>query len=153
MIPHFPVPIVDIEIGSAEASWSDDAAAKVIAESLGGIFACSDKKLYNLLCVGGVHFEPSFAGAAFETWGNNAFGISHIIANQWLVSGQYEKEDGFTRLEACINSIKGGIVGIAFHDKLKGAYKDQLRALGKKYDIPVIKHQLLRQPSEIPFSH
>jgi len=49
-----------------------------------------------------------------------------------------------------LDSVQGGIAGIVFHDKLKGAYKDQLRALEKKYDIPVFKHQLLRQPLLIP---
>ncbi|MBA1334947.1 MAG: hypothetical protein HPY66_0568 [Firmicutes bacterium] len=149
MIPAFPVPLVDIEIGSTQARWSDFSAAKVIAQSLGGVFTNDGNKLNNLLCVGGVHFEPAFANAVFQTWDGNAFGISHIIANQWLITGQYEGEDGQAKLEGCINSIQGGIKGIAFHDNLKGAYKEQIRMLGRKYGIPVFKHQLLRRPQDI----
>ncbi len=152
MIPQFPVPIIDIEIGSTKESWSNYSAAKVIANSLTSIFFNNDKRLMNLLCVGGIHFEPAFGNAVFETWGNNAFGISHIIPNQWLVAGQYEKEEGAAKLEACVRSIEGGISGIAIHDGLKGIYKEQMRILGRKYNIPVFKHQLLRKPSEIPWN-
>jgi len=28
-------------------------------------------------------------------------------------------------------------------------YKEQMRVLGKKYDIPAFKHQLLRRPKDI----
>ncbi|HBW37372.1 D-aminoacyl-tRNA deacylase [Desulfosporosinus sp. BICA1-9] len=149
MIPQFPVPLVDIEIGSTPQSWSNYSAAKVIAQALTNVFNSNGKTQKNLLCVGGVHFEPAFASAVLQTWEDNAFGISHIIPNHWLVTGQYESEDGQGKLENCVKSIKGGIAGIAFHDNLKGAYKEQLRILGKKYNIPVFKHQLLRRPLDI----
>lgn len=152
MIPQFPVPLVDIEIGSTPSSWSNQSASKVIAQALAEVFNSSGKTLKNLLCVGGVHFEPAFAGAVLQTWEDNAFGISHIIPNHWLVTGQYEGEDGQAKLENCIKSIKGGIAGVVFHDNLKGAYKEQLRILGKKYNIPVFKHQLLRRPLDIPWN-
>lgn len=149
MILQFPVPIVDIEIGSTSYCWSDCSAAKVIAHALTDVFNSSGKSLKNLLCVGGVHFEAAFAGAVLQTWGDNAFGISHIIPNHWLITGQYEGEDGITKLENCIKSIRGGIAGIAFHDNLKGVYKEQLRIIGRNYSIPVFKHQLLRRPLDI----
>lgn len=152
MIPQFPVPLVDIEIGSTPSSWSNYSASKVIAHALVDVFNDSGKTLKNLLCVGGVHFEPAFAGAALQAWEDNAFGISHIIPNHWLVTGQYEGEDGLAKLENCIKSIKGGIAGIVFHDNLKGAYKGQLRLLGEKYSIPVFKHQLLRRSLDIPWN-
>ncbi|HHY37035.1 MAG TPA: hypothetical protein GX518_05020 [Firmicutes bacterium] len=152
LIPQFPVPLVDIEIGSTPASWSNATAAEVLARALTGVFADSGKTLKNLLCVGGTHFDPAFAGAVLETWDGHAFGISHILPNHWLVSGQYEKEAGQEKLENCLQSIEGGVAGIVFHDKLKGAYKDQLRQLGKKYNIPVFKHQLLRRPLDIPWN-
>lgn len=153
LIPIFPVPIIDIEIGSTAKCWDNSAAAEVIARSLTEIFNEDNKTLMNLLCVGAVHFEPSFANAVFETWDDKAFGISHIIPNHWLVTGQYENEDGLIKLENCIDSIIGGISGIAFHDKLKGTYKSQLRILGERYNIPVFKHQLLRRPEDIPFKY
>lgn len=152
MIPQFPVPLVDIEIGSTQISWSNYLAAKVIALALADVFNSSTKELKNLLCVGGVHFEQAFANAVLQTWDNYAFGISHIIPNHWLASGQYEGEDGQAKFKNCVESIKGGISGIAFHDNLKVVYKGQIRLLGKKYNIPVFKHKLLRRPLDIPWN-
>jgi D-tyrosyl-tRNA(Tyr) deacylase len=149
MIPEFNVPLLDIEIGSAPESWADGKAVRVLAESLPCVFESDGRRVRNLLCAGGVHFEPSFAAAAFQEWDNCAFGVSHILANQWLVSGHYEDESGPERLEACVKSIAGGIDGIAFHDNLKGVYKDRFRRLGEKYGIPVVKHQALRRPETI----
>lgn len=152
LIPQYPVPLVDIEIGSTAASWSNQAAARVIARSLQDIFKVDGLKLKNLLCVGGVHFETGFASAVLQTWDDQAFGISHIIPNQWLVTGHYEDDMGLDKLEACIQSIQGGIAGIAFHDNLKGVYKEKLRSLGSRYNVPVVKHQALRRPREIPWT-
>jgi D-tyrosyl-tRNA(Tyr) deacylase len=152
MIPQFPVPIVDIEIGSTPSCWSDPSAAKAMAYALTEVFNSSGKTLKNLLCVGGVHFESAFAGAVLQTWEDNAFGISHIIPNQWLITGQYEGDEGQAKLENCVKSIKGGIAGIVFHDNLKGVYKEQLRILGRNHNVPVFKHQLLRRPLDIPWN-
>ena len=107
------------------------------------VFDDDGMKLHNILCVGGVHFETNYAEAVFTDWGENeSFGVSHIMANQWLVSGQYENEDGFARACACVEAI-------AFHDKLKGCYKDLVRKLGERYNVPILKHQKLRKPEEI----
>lgn len=151
LIPRYPVPLLDIEIGSEPESWSNPEAARVIARSLTEIFAEDGRRVRNLLCAGGIHFEPSFAAAVFQAWGESAFGISHILANQWLVSGGYEGGAGLARLAACADSIRGGIEGIAFHDNLKGVYKDQLRELGRARGVPVFKHQVLRRPDDIPW--
>ena len=75
--------------------------------------------------------------------------FSHILANQWLVAGRYEDETGPERLERCVASIRGGIHCIAFHDNLKGPYKDRFRALGDRLGIPAVKHQALRSPEKI----
>lgn len=51
------------------------------------IFQDDGRKVHNLLCVGGVHFEPNFAEAVFAKWGENeAFGVTHLMANQWLMT-------------------------------------------------------------------
>jgi D-tyrosyl-tRNA(Tyr) deacylase len=150
LLLRYNVPMVDIEVGSEEESWSNKKACSVLAHSLLHVFD-DDIKLHNLLCVGGVHFDPNFAEAVHTSWndGKEYFGISHIVANQWLVSGEYENEQGIKKLSACIESIIGGIDGIVFHDKLKGCYKDLVRKLGEKYNVPIIKHQLLRTPENI----
>lgn len=47
------------------------------------------------------------------------------------------------------HAIAGGIESIFFHDKLKGCYKDLVRKLGKELQIPIYKHQKLRNPKEL----
>lgn len=152
MISRFPVPMLDIEIGSSPVSWSSEAAVRVLAESLFSIFESDGRRVRNLLCAGGVHFERAFSGAVFQEWGDFAYGVSHILANQWLITGHYDNEDGLEKLETCVASIHGGIEAIAFHDNLKGVYKDRFRTLAGKYGIPVFKHQNLRRPEEIPWA-
>jgi len=152
LLLEYPVPIVDIEIGSEPESWVNLDACRVLAHSLLHVFDNDndDIKLHNLLCVGGVHFDPNFAEAVHTSWNENEFfGISHIIANQWLVSGEYEGEKGIEMASNCVDAIIGGIDGIVFHDKLKGCYKDVVRALGEKYNVPILKHQALRKPESI----
>ena len=88
----------------------------------------------------------------FTTWGDEAFGITHILANQWLVSGGYKGESGLERAKACVNAIAGGVEAIFFHDKLKGCYKDLVRSLGGELGIPFYKHQRLRAPEQLDWA-
>ncbi len=149
MIREYEVPIMDIEIGSSEASWNNENAAKALAKSLLEIFNNDGRTLKNILCAGGTHFERGFSGELFTSWEDKSFGISHILPNQWLVSGEFENESGLKKLLDCVESIEDGIEGIAMHDGLKGTYKQQLRNLGEKLDVPVFKHQFLRKPEKI----
>lgn len=149
LIPKYSVPIMDIEIGSSEKSWKNQKAAKVLSKSLTEIFTEDGLELKNILCVGGKHFEKGFSQEVFRTWDGFSYGISHIIPNQWLVTGEYEKEKGLLNLKVCVASIIGEISAIAMHDGLKGIYKEQCRLLASKYKIPVFKHQKLRKPKTI----
>lgn len=149
LLLEFPVPMVDIEIGSDESSWSDPLACGVLARALLQVFRDDGRTLHNLLCVGGIHFDPNYGQAVFSQWDNDAFGISHIIANQWLVSGAYEQEQGISFARSAVEAIDGGIQGIVFHDKMKGCYKDLVRALGELYHVPIYKHQRLRNPDTL----
>jgi len=147
-LPQFPVPMVDIEVGSEPESWTNVTACQALADSLTQVFDTDDRRVHNMICIGGIHFEPSFAQMVFEQWDNDALGITHIIANQWLVAGEYENEDGVARTSAAVDAIKGGIEGVAFHDKMKGCYKDLVRAIGEKYGVEIYKHQKLRHPQD-----
>ena len=149
LLLEYPVPMVDIEVGSCLDNWNDETACLALARSLVHIFDDDNLKVHNILCVGGVHFDPNFAEAVFKTWGNETFGVTHILANQWLVSGNYQDESGVERACKCIDAIEGGVEAIFFHDKLKGCYKDLVRNLGAKYNIPIYKHQKLRKPEEL----
>ena len=149
LLIEYPVPMVDIEVGSSLDSWNDEKACRALARTLVHVFDDDGLKVHNILCVGGVHFEPNFAEAVFRTWGDETFGVSHIIANQWLVSGDYQEDSGFERACKCVDSIDGGIEAIFFHDKLNGCYKDLVRKLGSTYNVPIYKHQKLRKPEEL----
>jgi len=151
LLLEYPVAMMDIEVGSDESSWSNLAACRALARSLTQIFDDDGKKVHNILCLGGIHFDPNFRGAVFADWEGHAFGITHIIANQWLVAGQYENEDGLEKTINCIKAIDGGIEAIAFHDKMKACYKDLVRKLGEQYNIPIYKHQRLRKPQGLDF--
>lgn len=152
LITKYPVPIMDIEIGSSEGSWKNPQAVRVVAKSLSEIFKEDGLELKNILCAGGKHFERGFSAEIFHSWDSYGYGISHIIPNHWLVTGEYEKENGQEKLENCLDSIIGGISAIAIHDGLKGAYKEKFRILGEKYNIPVFKHQKLRRPKAIDWT-
>ena len=147
LLVQYPVPMVDIEVGSNPESWQNQTAVLALMRTLFNVFDDDGLKLHNILCIGGVHFEPSFGEAALASWDGQAFGVTHIMANQWLVSGAYENETGFERACKCVDAIDGGIEAIFIHDKLKGCYKDVARALAEKYEVPVFKHQKLREPA------
>jgi len=146
MIPLFRTPLVDIEIGSQPASWSDERAHEALARSLCEVFTASPGALRSLLCVGGVHLEPSYTAAVIRGDERFPFATSHILANQWIVAGAYEATSGPERLASCVASISGGVHAIAFHDNLKGAYKDRVRMLAQELGVPCFKHQKLERP-------
>src|SRR5919201_5754800 len=137
-------------MGSSPESWSNPAAAEVLARSLTQVFGEKDAEVLALLCVGGAHFEPAFSAAVLNREHQPALAVSHILANQWLGAGSYESEAGYAKLEACVRSIRGGLHGIAFHDGIRGRYKAQLRRLGEQMGIPAFKHQALQKPEELP---
>lgn len=152
LIPRFPVPLMDIEIGSSPESWANSKAAEVVARSLTRIFDFSDENgpICSLLCVGGVHMEPTYTEAVLQTRGPHQLAVSHILPNQWIVGGEYDGESGIDRLQSCVGTIAGGVNAVVFHDGLKGTYKAQLRVLADKLGVPLVKHRQLRQPEDLP---
>lgn len=150
LIPRYPVPLVDVEIGSGPESWSNRTAAKVVARALPEVFDAGQQGIRSLLCVGGVHLEAAFASAVLDTEDTLPLAISHIFANHWIVAGGYEHESGLERLEAGARSVVGAKVdAIVFHDSIKSAYKQQCRALGERLGVPVFKHKMLARPQEL----
>lgn len=152
LIPQYRVPLVDVEIGSAPGSWSNPHAARTVALSLPQVFSGAELngRLRSLLCVGGVHLESSFAAAATNSSNDRPVALSHILPSYGLETGKYDSESAVVKVEACVNSIAGGIHAIALHDDLKGRYKAPFRALAERLGIPVFKHKALRQPQDLP---
>lgn len=149
LILEYPVPIVDIEVGSEKESWENETACEALANAILHVFADDERKVHNILGIGGIHFDPNFAEAIFTQWDNDAFGVSHIIANQWLVDGEYEGEDGLEFASRAIEAIDGGVELIVFHDGLKACYKNLARVLAAKYNVPALRHQRIRNPQEL----
>lgn len=150
MITKYAVPIVDVEIGSTEQSWCSPTAAHAMASALVRLFDWKDPNTKSILCVGGVHFESSFCHAVLNSPENYSIAVSHILANQWVVAGEYDHDEGLAKLEFCFQSILHGVDAIAFHDNLRGAYKEKLRSYAIQKSIPAFKHQYLRDPRKLP---
>jgi len=144
LILEYPVPVLDIEIGSSPASWSHEAAAEVLARALVGVFDRVDHQARPFVYVGGVHFEPSCREAVFTQDDGPALAPSHILANQWVVTGDYGSPEGADKLRRCLRSIRGGVNAVVFHDKLKGTFKSTVRAVAEEFGVPALSHKKLR---------
>jgi D-tyrosyl-tRNA(Tyr) deacylase len=145
LITEYDVPVYDIEIGSTQESWSNEAAIKTLSESLFQVFD-NGGDVKTLLCAGGIHFEEAYLNVMLDR--DNKIAVGHILANQWIVSN-YAGEDGLEKLSRCGKSIIGGICGIIFHDNLKGEYKDLCREMAKRNGIFVEKHKVLKNPNTL----
>lgn len=135
---------VDVEIGSSPEDWANPLAARVLARSLLRIFDRIEESVHSVLCIGGVHFEPSFTNAVLQSRDRPPVAASHVLPNHWLVSDGYDQEGRLVHLRACVHSIVGGIQSIVHHDKLKAPFKGVARLLAEELDVPMLSHKKLR---------
>ena len=142
LITQYDVPVYDIEIGSTQESWDNEAAIKTLSESLFQVFD-GYNEVKAILCVGGVHFEEAYLSVMLDK--SNKIAAGHILANQWIVNN-YAGDDGLGKLIKAGESIIGGIRGIIFHDNLKGDYKELCREMAKRNNIFIGKHKMLKLP-------
>lgn len=151
-IADFPVPLLDVEIGSGPDAWSDPAARGVLAAALPRVFAGDGEGAASLLCVGGVHFQEIYGAAVLASPPGGGVAVSHILANQWVgdEAAGYGGPRGVDKLRACVASIAGGVDAVVYHASLKAPYKNNLRALGEELGVPVLKHRALRRLDELP---
>ncbi len=140
-ILKYPVPFYDVEIGSTPDSWGRADAVEVLARGIVEIFR-EDGPVWSLLCLGGVHFEPSFTAAALRD--DLPLALGHVLPNQWLVSGRYEEPEGWDKLSAAASAVRGDIAAVVYHEGLKAAYRDLARRWGEASGVPVLKHKALR---------
>ena len=152
LIDKYQVPIFDIEIGSTLESWKNPIAESVLANSLFRVFDDDIKPelkdIQVLLCTGGMHFEETFSNIIINT--EKPVSIGHILSNQWMVQGEYDKEENYQYLKKCVDSISMKVDGIVIHDNLKSAYKNAVKKLGEELGVPVFKHKKLKKPSDLP---
>lgn len=147
LIDKYKVPLFDIEIGSTLESWSNVVAVKVLATSLQDVFSDEDS-VKVLLCTGGMHFEDTFSNIIIDK--DYKISVGHVLPNQWLVQGEYDKDEKYELLKICTESIIGSIDGIVIHDNLKSGYKNQIKKLADELNIPTFKHKKLRNPKDLP---
>lgn len=147
LIDKYEVPLFDIEIGSTLDSWSNELAVKVLATSLQYVFSDEDP-IKILLCTGGMHFEDTFSNIIIDK--DCKISVGHVLPNQWLVQGEYDKDEKYDLLKKCTNSIVGNIDGIVIHDNLKSGYKNQIKKLAEELNVPTFKHKRLRNPKDLP---
>lgn len=141
--------VIDIEIGSVREDWENPDAAKVMARALPHVFDHADDPVISLLYLGGVHFEPSVTAAAFMATQGKPLMVSHMLANQWLVSEGYDRPERGADLLACALSIKGGVDAVVFHEKLKSNYKIAARQLAEQLGVLAISHKKLKNPANL----
>lgn len=147
LIDKYEVPLFDIEIGSSLDSWSNETAVKTLATSLQDVFS-HDDDIKVLLCTGGMHFEETFSNIIINK--DYKISVGHVLPNQWLVQGEYDKDEKYDLLKKCTDSIIGNIDGIVIHDNLKSGYKNQIKKLADELGIPTFKHKKLRNPKDLP---
>lgn len=147
LIDKYNVPLFDIEIGSTLESWTNEKAIEILANSLQDIFS-DNEEIKVILCTGGMHFEETFSNIILDN--DYKISIGHILPNQWLIQGEYDKDENYNLLKKCVDSIPYSIDGIVIHDNLKSGYKNQIKKLGEELNVPVFKHKKLRNPKELP---
>ncbi|MCK1293447.1 D-aminoacyl-tRNA deacylase [Bradyrhizobium sp. 30] len=135
---------IDIEVGSAPADWTNPHAARVLARALLRTFDHMEEPVQSVLCIGGVHFEPSFTNAVLQPRHGAPIAATHVLPNHWLVSDGYDRDSRLIDLRACVHSIVGGVQGIIYHDKLKAPYKRIARLLAEELGVPMLSHRKLR---------
>lgn len=135
---------IDIELGSSPADWTNPVAARVLARALLCTFGRMEEPIHSVLCMGGIHFEPSFTKAVLQLCAEPPIAASHVPPNHCLVSGGYDRESRLVDLRACVHSIVGGIQGIVSHDKLKAPYKRVARLLAEELRVPMLSHKKMR---------
>lgn len=150
LVAQYGVPIYDIEIGSEDAAYANPAAVRAITTALEHVVDAGDADVISVLCGGGVHCETAFSAPVLNRGsGSHRIAVSHLLPNHWLVSGGYDSAEADAKLDACVASIIGGVDVVAFHEKLKGTYKDAFRRLAERLGVPVVKHKVLMRPEEL----
>ncbi len=149
LLTRYPVPLLDVEIGSGPACWGDPEAARVLALALPRVFDEEPPRGGSVLFVGGVHFEPSIRDAVVGDARRDDVAVSHILAGHWLAAGGYGEPGGAAKLEACARSIAGGVDALVFHDSLKGPVKAAVRAAAERLGVECFNHRRLRGPDPL----
>ena len=142
-INEYPVPFLDVEIGSTSESYNNPLAIEVISKALVEVFH-ETARFPTVLYLGGIHFEDTITNAVLHE--THPVSLTHILPSRWLESELYTGEGVALFLTKCIHSIVGGVDGIVIHEKLKKELRDEVTTLADTMGIPVIKRKGLKSP-------
>jgi D-aminoacyl-tRNA deacylase len=85
--PFCKVPCFFIEIGSSEVQWKNEAAGKLVADSLMKLFEQEIEKKWKVcMGVGGGHYSPKFTPLML----NSDFAFSHILPDYFAETVELE---------------------------------------------------------------
>jgi D-tyrosyl-tRNA(Tyr) deacylase len=138
-------PVVDLELGSYAADWSNAEAQKALALAFGKLPSFRAAQAAAFLFCGGAHFEPCVSEALLQS--PLSINIGHILPNQWLVSGGYGEPGSEARLVQAPLSHRQPVQAVVFHDGLKGCFKDTIRRMAAAAGLPCFNHRKLRDPA------
>lgn len=141
LLSAYPVPFIDVEIGSTPESYANPVAAEVIARGLWDVF--NEEMIFPVvLYCGGIHFEDTITAAVLHP--EYPVSLSHILPSRWIENEDYLGEQGKERIVACLDSIRSEIAAIVIHEKLKREQRELLTEVAEELSIPFFKRKALK---------
>jgi len=146
LLEGYPVPMLDIEIGSEQETLENPIAQEAIARALTEVFQ-SEVRPRSILALGGIHFDETYSATLKDV--ASGISVGHYLPTIWLVNGGYEEEVGLAKLFHAVETIEGGIDAVVYNDNMKKPVKDCVRAFAAKIGKPLYKHRRLYDPAQI----
>lgn len=125
--PYLEKPTVYIEIGSSAEQWSDEKAAKAVAETI--VNADYNVKTRAVLGFGGLHYNQHFTKIALET----KFGFSHMCPKHYLAALNKES------LEKAVNCTMEKVEAFVIERKGLSTEKSRVISLLRNFGIDIVK--------------
>lgn len=146
LLEGYPVPMLDIEIGSEQGTLENPVAQEAIARALTEVFQ-SEVRPRTILALGGIHFDETYSTSLKDA--ASGISVGHYLPTIWLVQGGYEEEAGLEKLFHAVSTIEGGIDAVVYNDNMKKPVKDCVRAFAARIERPLYKHRRLYDPAQI----
>lgn len=149
MVKDIILPLIDFEIGSSPEDWTNLLAHDVMISSVLNMGKFISDDVVTILGVGGTHFDTSLNSLSAYRMDGKQVVLSHLLANQWLVSYEYnDRITGVERYKKIMNTVSGGIDYVVFKDKLKSDLKNNLKIAAEELGIECISHKAFRKKME-----
>jgi D-aminoacyl-tRNA deacylase len=139
--PSADIPIIFVEIGSTEAEWRDETAARIVAEAVNNATKTQNRRpktgnrqletgrreLETVFGIGGGHYSREFTKLVLE---QDDFAIGHICPKYAIESLD---EDTFRQaIEKSVDPVKKVLV---LRDSTNAVQKEKVRGLCEKFQV------------------